>query len=93
VRAYVQNILICINNLNSTLEIMLKVLVPLSSYFTALKGYISKKLTIDLLDNGVDLVTNVRKNMKAKALMWTPPCQQQKMLFKEINACLCASSI
>ena len=32
------------------------------------KGYISKKLKAELQDSGVDLVTNVRKNMKAKAL-------------------------
>ena len=30
------------------------------------KGYISKALTGDLLDKGVELITNVRKNMKKK---------------------------
>jgi len=32
------------------------------------KGYISKKLTANLKVKGVDLVTTVRSNMKAKAI-------------------------
>lgn len=32
------------------------------------KGYISKALSSELLEKGVTLVTNVRKNMKAKAM-------------------------
>lgn len=32
------------------------------------KGYISKKLTEDLLDNGVQLITSVKKNMKNKLM-------------------------
>ena len=35
------------------------------------KGYISKKLTVDLKETGVDLITTVRSNMKAKAMsLW-----------------------
>lgn len=35
------------------------------------KEYISKALSSELLENGVTLVTNVRKNMKAKAMsLW-----------------------
>ncbi len=35
------------------------------------KGYISKALSSELLEKGVTLVTNVRKNMKAKAMsLW-----------------------
>ena len=35
------------------------------------KGYISQALASDLFDKGVEFVTNVRKNMKAKALsLW-----------------------
>ena len=32
------------------------------------KGYVSKALSGELLEKGVKLVTNVRKNMKAKAM-------------------------
>ena len=35
------------------------------------KGYLSKALEANLFDNGVTLITTVRKNMKAKAMsLW-----------------------
>ncbi len=50
------------------------------------KGYISKKLKVDLLDNGVELVTNVRKNMKAKALsLWDKAMLSRRFIIETIN--------
>ena len=50
------------------------------------KGYISKNLKADLLDNGVELVTNVRKNMKAKALsLWDRAMLSRRFIIETIN--------
>jgi hypothetical protein len=50
------------------------------------KGYISKSLKTDLLDNDVELVTNVRKNMKAKALsLWDKAMLSRRFIIETIN--------
>ena len=50
------------------------------------KGYISKKLKTSLLERGVDLVTNVRKNMKAKALsLWDGAMLSRRFIIETIN--------
>ena len=50
------------------------------------KGYISKKLKAELYDKGVDLVTNVRKNMKAKALsLWDRAMLSRRFIIETIN--------
>ncbi len=50
------------------------------------KGYISKKLKSSLLERGVDLVTNVRKNMKAKALsLWDRAMLSRRFIIETIN--------
>jgi len=50
------------------------------------KGYISKTLKSSLLDLGVDLVTNVRKNMKAKALsLWDRAMLSRRFIIETIN--------
>lgn len=50
------------------------------------KGYISKKLKSELYDKGVDLVTNVRKNMKAKALsLWDRAMLSRRFIIETIN--------
>lgn len=50
------------------------------------KGYISKKLTTDLKQNGVDLITTVRRNMKAKALsLWDKAMLSRRFIIETIN--------
>ncbi|NLQ24941.1 IS982 family transposase [Shewanella sp. S-1] len=50
------------------------------------KGYISKALSSELLDKGVKLVTNVRKNMKAKAmLLWDRSMLSRRFIIETIN--------
>jgi hypothetical protein len=49
------------------------------------KGYISKKLSASLKDKGVDLITTVRRNMKAKACHYgTEPCCREGSLLKPL---------
>jgi hypothetical protein len=50
------------------------------------KGYISKNLKADLLDNDIELVTNLRKNMKAKALyLWDRAMLSRQFIIEPIN--------
>lgn len=50
------------------------------------KGYISKSLKAYLLDNDIELVTNVRKNMKAKALsLWDRAMLSRRFIIETIN--------
>ena len=58
----------------------------LSGKLYADKGYISKKLKENLHEKGVDLVTNVRKNMKAKALsLWDRAMLSRRFIIETIN--------
>jgi hypothetical protein len=50
------------------------------------KGYISKALEERLFDKGVSLITNVRKNMKAKALsLWDRAMLSRRFIIETIN--------
>ncbi|WP_435273829.1 IS982 family transposase [Psychrobium sp. nBUS_13] len=50
------------------------------------KGYISKALESNLLEQGVTLVTNVRKNMKAKVLsIWDRAMLSRRFIIETIN--------
>ena len=58
----------------------------LSGKLYADKGYISKKLSENLKDRGVDLVTTVRKNMKAKAIsLWDRAMLSRRFIIETIN--------
>lgn len=50
------------------------------------KGYISKALESQLFDKGIQLITTVRKNMKAKALsMWDRAMLSKRFIIETIN--------
>ncbi|MGL6177036.1 MAG: IS982 family transposase, partial [Vibrionaceae bacterium] len=50
------------------------------------KGYISQALNNELLEQGVTLVTNVRKNMKAKAIsLWDKAMLATRFIIETIN--------
>lgn len=50
------------------------------------KGYISKALGHCLFDQGIELITNVRKNMKAKALsVWDRAMLSRRFIIETIN--------
>ena len=50
------------------------------------KAYISKALESQLLEKGVTLVTNVRKNMKAKILyLWDRAMLSRRFIIEKIN--------
>ena len=50
------------------------------------KGYIGKALAGDLLERGVTIVNNVRKNMKAKALsLWDRAMLSRRFIIETIN--------
>ena len=50
------------------------------------KGYISKALASELLERGVSIVNNVRKNMKAKALsLWDRAMLSRRFIIETIN--------
>ncbi|MEE8056931.1 MAG: IS982 family transposase [Pseudomonadales bacterium] len=50
------------------------------------KGYISQALAGDLFDKGVELVTNVRKNMKAKIhSLWDRAMLSRRFIIETIN--------
>lgn len=49
------------------------------------KGYLSKALAADLPDEGVTLITTVRKNMKAKAMSLWDRAMLSKRFIIEIN--------
>lgn len=58
----------------------------LSGKLYADKGYISKKLHDKLESNGVDLITTVRKNMKAKAIsLWDRAMLSRRFIIETIN--------
>ena len=58
----------------------------LSGKLYADKGYISKMLTANLKEKGVDLITNVRSNMKAKALsLWDRAMLSRRFIIETIN--------
>ncbi len=58
----------------------------LSGKLYADKGYISKKLTENLKDKGVDLITTVRRNMKAKAVsLWDKAILSRRFIIETIN--------
>lgn len=50
------------------------------------KGYISKALSSELLEKGLTLVTNVRNNMKAKAIsLWGRAMLLRRFIIETIN--------
>ncbi len=50
------------------------------------KGYISQALSSDLFDKGVELVTNVKKNMKAKLISaWDRAMLSRRFIIETIN--------
>ena len=50
------------------------------------KGYISKALSSELLEKGLTLVTNVRNNMKAKAMsLWDRAMLSRRFIIETIN--------
>ena len=50
------------------------------------KGYISKSLTSELFDKGITLITNVRKNMKKKALsLWDRAMLSKRFIIETNN--------
>ena len=58
----------------------------LSGKLYADKGYISKKLSKTLKDDGVELITTVRKNMKAKAIsLWDRAMLSRRFIIETIN--------
>ena len=71
------------------LEVMPKAIVPLSSYFSILKGEIvdAKLTTGNVHDTkGVDLITTVRSNMKAKAMsLWDRAMLSRRFIIETIN--------
>lgn len=58
----------------------------LSGKLYADKGYISKALSANLFDKGVELVTNVKKNMKKKLLSaWDKAMLSRRFIIETIN--------
>ena len=50
------------------------------------KGYISKALTGELLDKGVELITTVRKNMKKKFIsFWDRALLKRRFIIETVN--------
>ena len=50
------------------------------------KGYLSKALAANLFEEGVTLVTTVRKNMKAKAIsLWDRAMLSKRFIIETIN--------
>ena len=50
------------------------------------KGYLSKALSDELLESGVELVTNVRKNMNKKVIsLWDKAMLKKRFLIETIN--------
>jgi len=50
------------------------------------KGYISKMLAGDLLEQGVTIINNVRKNMKARALsLWDRAMLSRRFIIETVN--------
>ena len=50
------------------------------------KGYISKALSGELLDKGVELITTVRKNMKKKFLsLWNRAMLKKRFIIETVN--------
>lgn len=58
----------------------------LSGKLYADKGYLSKKLTEDLAEDGISLVTTVRKNMADKAIsLWDKAMLSKRFIIETIN--------
>ena len=50
------------------------------------KGYISKALTGELLDKGIELITTVRKNMKKKFIsLWDRALLNKRFIIETVN--------
>ena len=50
------------------------------------KGYISKALTGELLDKGIELITTVRKNMKKKFIsLWDRALLKKRFIIETVN--------
>ncbi len=50
------------------------------------KGYISKALTGELLDKGIELITTVRKNMKKKFIsLWDRAMLKKRFIIETVN--------
>ena len=50
------------------------------------KGYLSKALAANLFEKGVELITTVRKNMKAKAMsLWDRAMLSKRFIIETIN--------
>ena len=50
------------------------------------KGYLGKALEADLFEQGVTLITTVRKNMKAKAIsLWDRAMLSRRFIIETIN--------
>jgi len=65
---------------------VLDITKKLSGKLYADKGYIGKKLSEKLNDGGVDLITTVRRNMKAKALsLWDRAMLSRRFIIETIN--------
>jgi len=59
---------------------------PLTGKLYGDKGYLGKALASELWDNGVELVTNVRKNMKKKAIsLWDRAMLKKRFIIETIN--------
>jgi hypothetical protein len=72
-------------NVHDTKPVADMVFSPMDKLY-ADKGYISKALSSDLLEKGVTLVTNVRKNMKAKAIsLWDRAMLSRRFIIETIN--------
>lgn len=72
-------------NVHDTKPVADMVFSPMDKLY-ADKGYISKALSSDLLEKGITLVTNVRKNMKAKAIsLWDRAMLSRRFIIETIN--------
>ena len=65
---------------------MLELSKKLTDKLYADKSYISKKSSASLKDKGVDLITTVRRNMKAKAMsLWDRAMLSRRFIIETIN--------
>lgn len=72
-------------NIHDTKPVAYMAFSPMDKLYAG-KGYISKALSSDLLEKGITLVTNVRKNMKAKAIsLWDRAMLSRRFIIETIN--------
>ena len=72
-------------NVHDTKPVADMVFSPMDKLY-ADKGYIGKALSSELLEKGITLVTNVRKNMKAKAIsLWDRAMLSRRFIIETIN--------